>query len=407
MKSTNRFLKMLVMLTMSTSMFVVSCENEVEPEQANKGIPNNTSRTFTADELSDYLILKNSTKIIGLPPQPSGGNLQINSKDTIYLVKGMAFGSRVEVKHDESHEITGFYVAVSNSSFYFDVPIIEAESQETSDVFFLYLEDVDGMDFPFSFEVTILPHVNGLPIKKFVRVVTKEDPEDEKTCLPVGPIPNCLMQDSTGQSCNSSTYWTWIWESTLVEDNTGDIHTAYAPAMFINVSPFQHGGCCWNNISMPAKYDPYCVSGNPEYFELTVDDVYYVRYFEALHLFEDGKYLRQTRHATKNYVPDSSNYCTGQAGYRVDEDFSGEYGTHDFSPDANYINLAVTSHLDLLDPKSKAGAGWPLLSGELFYTCHYLVISYPFNGEKWSVVYQARSQYDPSDLDKFFPSYWD
>lgn len=379
MNPDTRLPKLLCSLFFGALIFM-SCEKEVEPD-VNHGGNNSqgsesTPEAFTADEISDHLVLKNASRITGVPPLPSGGNVLINSSDTIYSVRGTSLGSRVEIMHNGLYDISGFYVAVSNSSFYFDVPVVEEESRDKTDVFIFYIDDVEGMDFPYSFEAAILPHVNGIPVKKFVRVVTIEDPEDEERCVPTA-------------SCNIDCM-DWIWEFTTVKDKTGDIHTAYAPGMFIQLSPFDHGGCCWNNISMPAKYDPYCVPGNPEFVPVIVDDQYYVRYFESLHLFSDGTYERFMDNADKHYAPDSSNYCSAEVGYVVNRKGTRETGNQSYSSGSDVIYFTVTSRENPIDGTSTT-SGWGLYGGQFLYTCHSLIIIQMFNGEEWSTVYRRRA----------------
>ena len=409
MKTDFRSTRLLPLTLVMIYVTVTSCTVEPEPEKniTNNGSNGTPGKTFTPDEVANYLVLKNATKISGAIPQASGGNAQINSKDTIYLVKDVPFGKRIEVKHDGSPEITGFYVSVLNSSFYFDAPAVQEESQETTDVFFLYLEDPDGMVFPFSFPVVILPHVNGIPVKKFIRVITIEDPKAEEVCSPLGPAPSCFEDSVTGETvCQCATVcWYWIWEFTVVEDNTGDIHAAYAPGMFINNPLFTHGGCCWLGISIPAKHDPYCVPANPEYQSVVVDDVYYVRYFEALDLFDNGMYERYTYSETKNYSPDETNYCSGEVGYLVDRGASEESGLHNFSKTSDRISFTSTWSRNPDDP-TLPGESWSIASGNLVYTCNNLIISFPYNGGKWSVVYR-RSAVDFNPLESYFPEYYE
>jgi hypothetical protein len=180
---------------------------------------------------------------------------------------------------------------------------------------------------------------------------------------------------------------------------------------FIDHPVYQHGGCCWYNpvtkdyVSTPAKYDPYCVSGNPEYRLVTVDDQYYVRYFEALDLFDNGIYERWTKHENKNYHPDSTDYCELITGYFSTRKFSRESGKHDFNPGSNHIKFTSIGAHDALDP-SEAGGGWAIASGEILYTCKSLIITFPFNNQKWSVVYRKHKDiWNP--LQTYFPEFYE
>ncbi len=388
--------RMLCSICFGVLMIFTSCEKEVDPEPSATGnnppqtSPKN-SKTFTADELLEHLKFKNSTRQNGIAPLPAGGNVRINFKDTLYTVKGTPIGERVEVWHNGQHDITGFFVAVSNSTFYYDVPVVEEESRDNTDVFIFYMDDMDGMDFPFSFEITILPHVNGIPVKKFVRVVTLEDPEDQ----------NC---SALGADC-ANDCMDWIWEFTNVTDKNGDIYNAYAPGMFIKLTPFEHGGCCWNGFSIPSKYDPYCTPGNPEYVPVIVDDQYYVRYFESLHLFSDGTYERFMDHEDKNYATDSSDYCSATVGYFVDRKGTQEKGNHSYSFQSDQIYFTVTSRLNAKDGTSTT-SGWGLFGGTVLVTCHSLIITQALNGELWASVYRRRAvNWNP--IVTYLPEYYE
>jgi hypothetical protein len=409
MNVSSKNISLLSMLFLIGLLWMAACESDLEPDDGQINNPNNPGNpaAFDPDKAAEALVLKDARKISGgLPLAPSSGPLKINIEDTIYVVKGFPFGARVVVKHDGLHDISGFFIGVENSSFYYDVPVIEAESQDSTVVIFINLDHINGLDWDFPFPITLLPHVDGIPIKKFIRVIKQEDAEDEEVCSPLTPAPQCFYDENNVLVCPcESGCWYWIWEFTVVEDATGDIHTAYAPGMFIENPEFQHGGCCWNGISTPAKYDPYCVSGNPEYHLLTVDDVYYVRHFEALDLFDNNVYERWTRHEDKNYHTDSSNYCTGEAGYIVDSKFTKENGKHDFTPGARQIKLTATGSYNALD-SSEPSANWLASSGEISYTCHSLIISFPFNGEKWSTIYR-KSMIDFNPLETYFPEYYE
>jgi hypothetical protein len=398
---------MFLSIVLTNSFVFVSCESDLETIDDNQlSNPNNPS-ILDPDEVSDYLVLTDASKIPGNLPAASNGELKISFKDTIYVVKGFPYGARVVVRHDGLYDISGFYVAVSNGSFYYDVPIIAAEAQNSADVFYIDLQIPDDVeiDYPFTVPIKIQPHgPDGIPIDEFIKNITSEDPDDENVCLPTTTY-SCITREGA-LICTSP--WNWIWEFSVTEDATGDIPEAYQPGLPQELSPFQHGGCCWNGISTPAKYDPYCVSGNPEYNLITVDDAYYVRYFESLDLFDNGKYERYTFHATHNYDPDSSNYCTGEAGYQYNESFTYEHGTHDFAPGADRIKLAIDTIHNGIDPSAQASNPWAPPVGELFYTCHSLMISVPINnGAKWTYVYRLGAEVSFEELENFFPNNWD
>jgi hypothetical protein len=389
-------------------LIIASCENLTDTDP--KTDPG-TDVIIDPAKASEYLKFSNAIKIEGDLPTAPDGKLKINVKDTIYIVHGFPFGDRIVVKHDGLQDISGFYVEVIDGTFYYDVPIISSESGDSTEVFYINMGFPDGgnWDFPYTIPVRIQPHgPDGSPLDEFVVDVTIEDNEEDGVdpCSPLTPAPTCFYDTDSIRNCTyPSGPYTWIWEFTVVENPSGDIYTAYAPFMFLNIPTFTHGGCCWNGFSTPAKYDPYCVPANPEYHEVTVDNAYYVRYFEFLDLYDNNTFERRMRDETSNYSPDSSNYCTGEAGYFVDPYYNREDGTHTFSEGNNYISF---NRLHLLYPQNLKNnhSFWTPKNGEIFYTCNSLIISYSFNGDKWSDVYM-RNRRPLGELEIHTPEFYE
>ena len=397
------------MILFSALLWPASCQTDMHPDSK----PSNTTAIHDPDVAAQYLVLTGASQIAGNLPNAPDGHLKLNFKDTIYIARGFPFGARAVVKHDRLQDISGFYVGVSDGSFYYDVPAVEAEAGDSTDVIYINWQVPDGVSWesPYTIPIRIQPHsADGSPLDGFDIKITIEGNEggQKDPCSPLTPAPTCYYnEDSSQYSCDFlGGINTWVWEFTVVEDATGDIYTAYAPFMFLNNPPFQHGGCCWNGISTPAKYDPYCVSGNPEYHEITVADVYYVRYYEFLDLFDNNTFVRNIRHETHNYSTDSSNYCTGEAGYITSRGTIQENGTHDFSLGDDNIHFKREHLYDYSNPDNPYNL-WKINDGNMFYTCHTLIISYYFNGEKWSDVYQRNYRRDGIIDDSFQPEFYE
>lgn len=364
------------------------------------------------EKASEYLKLSNATKIDGDLPTASDGGLKINVKDTIYLVHGLPFGDRLVVKHDGSQDITGFYIEVTDGTFYYNVPVVSAESGDSTEVFYINMELPSGInwEFPYTIPIRIQPHgPDGSPLDEFEIEITIEgnDKDNADPCSPLTPAPTCFMDVDGIYTCKyAGGVRTWEWEFTVVEDASGDIYSAFAPFMFLNIPTFKHGGCCWNGFSWPQQDDPYCRPGNSEYFEVTVDNAYYVRYYEYLDLFDDNTFQRNLRHETSNYSPDSTNYCSGEVGYKISRGTIQENGTHDYSQGDGDIHFKREHFYDSSDPNNVYNF-WSVANGNIFYTCHSLIISYIFNGEKWSDVYQRNSRPDGAIDDSFQPEFYE
>ncbi len=417
MKKNHHFISLLSLLSLlglSALLWATSCEPDLEPDQNQPYNPTNPNNpvTLAPDEASELLLLTDAIKITGDLPAAPEGPLQISVEDTIYLISGRSFGTRLVVRYDGQQEISGFYVGIPNSSFYYDVPVVVAESGDSTEVLYINMKDAGGLDWdgldwePFTIE--ILPHGPGnLPFKKFIRKLKVEKPKAKDPCSPLVAPPECYSDIYGNRVCDYvGGAYSWIWEFTVAEDASGDIYTAYAPFMFLNIPPFKHGGCCWNGFSEPSKYDPYCVPGNPEYHEVTVDNAYFVRYFERLDLFDDNTYERSLRTETSNYNTDSSNYCLGEAGYSTRDHYTEEHGTHNFASGKKTINF---TRLDYHSTNNEDGTYllWAANDGEIFYTCHTLIISYIFQGEKWSDVYKRNFRSGLGMESNMYPEFYD
>ena len=380
----NKYIAILILC-----LVIVACDSEVDPDSS---VDIDDPRLIDPTEASTALVLQNATKINGsLPPAPEG-NLKINHEDTIYVVSDLPFGARVVIEHEPIEEISGFYVGVPNSAFYYDVPKKDEDTEPYTSVFYLNYKDIGNPAIP----INIQPYVNGIPadeFKKFIRVIK-----------PVEDV-NCLFNEKKEK-------YRWVWEFTVIEDHSGDIHTAYAPNMYVNSPGFSYGGCCWCNsetgdcFSTPAQFDPYCLSGNPEYYQISVEDEFDARHFGGLDLYENGLFEWLTRSDTKKFDPEFSDYCEDSAAYLTYENVAVAEGTHDFTPGAKTINFNVTNSFDFHDPTTP-GHVWHLPNGTLMYTCKSLIISQAGSHGVTSIVFRRGKESSTEDLWTSWPEYYD
>ena len=379
MKYPNRYLTALVLI-MSASILFFSCQLDPDTDTPPKDPPNN-GKQLEPDKISEYLVLKDANKIDGtLPTAPDGGIL-MDVQDTIYTVKGYSLGYRIDFQKATSQLITGYYIYVSGSSFYYDVPedyvdgqFVPNEEEDTSSVLVLDLDlEDEEVDYPFTTEIVIQPHDDaGNPLDEFDRRITIEDPDDPD-----------------GGGCNtiafpiSNNHIHWEWDFTIREYN-GEILNVFAPGLATPINS-QGAGCCdQQGRSQTTSSSPSCGPGTTSmtWVQLEVND-YSVRTYELWQIYENGTMLAFGNHVKKQYNRATTNFCDGTVGYTFDNEDLDGHGTHDFTPGSDRINLSWTNW----------NGGYRPLSGSLIYTCHTMIRSWG-GDDKFSAVYR-RVVYNP------------
>ncbi len=337
------------------------------------------------DTLSEYLVLKDAIKITGELPAAVDGQVKVDVKDTIFLVKGYPYGNHLRFKHDPSQHVAGFKIRLGSASYYFEVPedVLEGEAippkeSDTTAVLVLDLDIPEEVDYPFTTEITIQPQdESGAPIDEFDRWVTVEDPEDS----------------SSGNGCNDITQAfgappvvpRWRWDHTIREYN-GAILNVLAPNRRQRINS-QGAGCCRDDgTSVTTSDSPSCYEGTTAprltWMEWEVDD-YSVRYEEYLWVFDNGVLNAQGIWDKKQYDRSSTNFCTGEVGYTYSHEVYGArndspVGTHDFVPGATHLNINLQNW--------EGGFRMPS-SADIVYTCHVLLL-------KWGVDDLFISRYE-------------
>jgi hypothetical protein len=369
------------MILLSGLLWVVACESDIDPmddDQSNN--PNNNPGnpvTNDPDEIAEYLMLADASKITGNLPAAPDGQLKINVKDTIYMAKGFPIGERLVVKHDGSYDITGVYVGIENSSFYYDVPVVEAEAQDSSDVIYLNLGDTEGFNWDFPFTLILLPHADGLPWDKFIRVVKIEDPEEDAGNSIT--VPKNFSLDLV--------HWEWIY-TVMVDPSDPEGNVLHFEGKGVKkISAYQTGGCCNDDgTSTTVANDPYCFSKysdgtpNPNWRSIDVSH-YFMWAYDVLYLYNDGTFRQANTSIQTNYRPSLSDFCNNEAAYDFDISTFVKFGTHDFTPGANQIKFTY----DVTDPPV---FGKNIYGGELLYSSHNMLISFGSGREKWYFKYK-------------------
>ena len=294
------------------------------------------SGSTDADKVSEYLRLEGASKINGSMPTATGGPLQINYQDSIFLATNLpdamkdlkVGGARIMVKHDGLYHITGFFVGVPNSSFYYDMPVISEQAGDSTDV--IYIDtNFPVADFeeglPYSFPLVIIPHENGVPIKEFLRTLTVEDANSNG-------VPTCPFTSPAGAD---PTPFRWKWEMTAVFLYDGGEVREFPGEP--NILKYKSGGCCQpdgsstlvGNIDsdtgdcyalLPPVYpDSIRTIPNPKWRNIDVEH-YFQWNFDVLEFYDDGTFYHENESEQTNYRPSLSNFCTGEAAYDFQED---------------------------------------------------------------------------------------
>lgn len=380
-------------------MFTFSCETEPEPgSNSNNGSGNNGGNTFTGDELSKFLVLDGAGKITGDLTEASDMLLKMNVEDTIYIIKSSPYGARVVVRHDGRHDITGFYIGVDNSSFYYDVPVVDAVAQDSTDVIYINVavpEDAD-VDYPLTIPIKVQPHgPSGEPLDEFDREVTIEDPEADNKC----PLTIPFTTGSTNLDRG------WLWLFTYGYDNTGKLFYEEAPGTK-KISNYKTGGCCNDDgTSSTVANDPYCFekysngTPNPRWRSIDVEHYFEWKY-DILWFYDNGTFIQDNLSFQTNYRPSESDFCNNEAAYDFQKSFFHKSGKHDFTPGAEYLKVTY----DVTDPPVY---GKIIRGGELLYSCHVMQLTFDVEGQRWVMGFTMSDHFDISDDGTLVMKDWD
>jgi hypothetical protein len=371
------------LLLSATLLWMTACESDAIDDGNNPNNGNNPVRPTDVepDEIAGLLKLHNASKIPGKMPASGSGQLRINIKDTLYMLPGFPVGDRIVIRHNGHYDVRGFYISVANSSFYYDLPKQEAEAQDSTDVFYFNMEDLEGLDwtYPFSFPISIGPYgPDGIPIKEFVRIVTVEEQDvDGETSI---TVPKSFSLDSVH----------WEWRYTLTTDPTGLV-THFEGKGVKKKSEYQTGGCCNDDgTSTTVANDPYCFSkysdGSPNPRWRTIDVSHFFMWaYDILYLYDDGTFRQANTSMQTNYRPSLSDFCNNDPHYDFDINTFVKFGSHDFAPGTKQIKFTY-------DVSNPPVFGKNVYGGELAYSSHDILISFVVEGQKWYSKYKRPTQ---------------
>lgn len=369
----NLILNLPFFLFLCGMMMLASCEREPDADpvdpKSNPGSP--ISDQLEPDEAAEFLVLKNATKITGKMPTTPEGSLKINIKDTIFMPKGFPVGERLVIRHDGLYDIRGVYVGVENSSFYYDVPVVEAEAQDSTDTIYIKLGDTDGFEWD-GFPLILLPHgPGGLPWDRFIRQVKIETPGEDAEGI---TVPTDFSLDLV--------HWEWHYTVKVdPADPEGNV-LHFEGKGVKKISDYQTGGCCNDEgESTTVANDPYCFSkfsdGTPNPIWRPIDVSHFFMWaYDVLYLYDDGTFRQTNTSVQTNYRPSLSDFCNNDAAYDFDLNTFVKFGIHDFMLGATHIQFTY----NVTNPPV---FGKNIHGGELKYSSHSMLISFDDIGGRW------------------------
>lgn len=379
-----------IMVLMGISMLITTActEDSLLSDDPDDPIaPKDSVNQIDPDFAGEHLVLTNATRIAGVLPTASGGQLKIDVKDSIYLIKGHPYGDRIHILHDEFQQVSGFYVAIKNSTFYFDVEETLIEGEAESDTVSTLLLDLDlpedtQQSYPISIEVIIQPHNDtGLPLDEFERTLVIEDPENSS-----GKACNSIINESIPINNGAALQSIWVWEFTIRENSSG-INLLSAPGLIFDLdNNGKVGGCCLFNAT---QFPPYfgCDSTATEWVEMEVDE-YYVPLYDVLILEQNKSAYVWSAEAKQFLDRPNTDLCANTPVPAYISSISGPQGsgTHDFSPGATSLRLTFPNF---------SGFSKPPVNSQIEYTCHSLILSFGSEGDQFHKVYKLnRGEHD-------------
>lgn len=367
-------------------LLIASCESDIDDNQpTNTNNPNNPGdpASLAPDELSSFLVFRdNPTKIDGELPAAPDGQLKIDVKDTIFVVKGYPLGNRINFLKDPSQNVTGFYIYVEGASHHFDVPETIEEDQyvptggsDTASVVVLDFDPTsrdEDVSYPFTTEITIQPHdEGGTPLDEFEKWITVEDPES--SC-------NSILLDEYGGNA-------WLWDFTI-RINNDEIVNVWAPGISPDFGAEEVTGCCRGGNSDYGPLPGDCGSATPD--EMVIfyaPDQFYLRPFEMMLFLTSGDLQYYSGEIYLRADPYKTDFCNGDEPfyyYHKNEHIS-ETGQHDFVPGAGTLSIDFDTSVPNRPPRKS----------NIIYTCHSLILDFGSPGDEFASVYHALDDNNP------------
>ncbi len=352
MKTPLHLVKVLLVCAL-TGAWIFSCKKtESTPAANNNG---STSKTATADTVSNHLRFFRAQRMPGMSPKGAfGSSLKISFKDTLFLMDQVAIPIKFLHK-DTTKNVSGVFIQVeglqggSLAADYFDVPEV-AQMDTTSDTVSVIMVGIDpeSLDLPFDFNITITPHsANGDPITQITR--------------PVRVVKHHKGPTSGSGGCSIVTPGIAIWDwdgSYIISKKPGvDFDFYDEPNRVFNAEgQFIKGSCC-KGVSLygicPGEREPNAMLHFDTYYAIT----------EERFVFNDqNSYFRRTTEDAPAPVPDSSNFCSGIAGFiRAHTSittYTGDYAIVPATLPPDLQNLHDSLAVQLTEKSNSSGGGF-------------------------------------------------
>ena len=382
----------LITLVLSfCAAMLLSCEPELDPDKVDPN-DNPSNPNGAGSPSSDFLRLIDEQKVDGPLAVVANGNMTIDVKDTIYVVKDDPYMARVSVKHDTADVVSCFNIWVDGlrEAYYYNIPVA-AESNDSIAVFYVSMDPL-GVLFTYSEKIRIQPCGSGGPMDEFQRVIAVEDPEPD-----TGSV--CEIWTET----EGATAWKWLFTQMIYP--SGEIFKITAPDFEISSTEnngYRYGKCCWEDEDFgnmevyPNDTTPkgICNDQNPYYHSVHITEHYTLRPYEFLFIFSSGNFIHYVATREYDFEPWNSKICEGYAHHSVDYQNWTKTGTHNYSPGASSITFTTL----VADPPF--GPIPP--RGKVVKTCHLMLIELD-QDMKYRWVYQRYPNIESDSA----PDYWD
>ena len=376
METLMKLRRSLSVLIVSAMVLFVACSDPAEDLNNNGNSNGGVLTPDEADRISDAFTFNNSQRVTGTVPTVVNTSLvKTNSKDTIYTIPGLKMPLRIS--HPAAVVINGWFIAVKNSTYYYDVPIHEEEDTDTVSVIILEI-DPERVELPYDIPVEITPYdQNKAPVDVIERIVTVEDPTS-------GGCDILIDGDTV-----STGLLEWRWDWTVVFDSNDEPRFVNAPGRGFGAKQ-KIGGCCGDSLVCPqAVYNPITKATELIYdAEVSAGTMYSILH-ELFSFYKDGTFRRITGEHIKNFSDEATNWCAGVPGYNDRKSYAYYFGTHDYVPGNTRISYANT-HSHCQEPGNICGYG--SRGGEVTVSCHTMVITAGVEGSKEVRMY-LRHQY--------------